>query len=78
MHIHGANTNSSATNLHASGNDVRAVAAQRAAEVRKRLLKSGQSVEAELSPDQVSMVRQWLNNRSGQDKNDDHDSSGPE
>jgi hypothetical protein len=76
MHIHGANTNSSAINLHSSGNDMRAVAAQRAAEVRKRLLKNGQSVESELSPDQVSMVRQWLSNRSGQGKNDDRNASG--
>jgi hypothetical protein len=75
MHIHGANPNSYASNLHSSGSDVRAIAAQRAAEARKRLLKSGQSVEAELSPDQVSMVRQWLGNRSGQD-NTDRDSSG--
>jgi hypothetical protein len=62
--------------LHSSGNDVRAIAAQRAAEVRKGLLKSGQSVEAELSPDQVSMVKQWLSNRSGQGKDGDRDSSG--
>jgi hypothetical protein len=56
---------------------VRAIAAQRAADVRKRLLKSGQNVEVELSPDQLLMIRQWLGNRQGQGQTDDRDSSGP-
>ncbi|MGO9939377.1 MAG: hypothetical protein ACLPH3_17050 [Terracidiphilus sp.] len=76
MHIHGVNANNYAANLQSPANDVRAIAAQRAAEARKRLLKSGQNVEAELSPDQVLMVRHWLGNRSGQGKNDDRDSAG--
>jgi hypothetical protein len=77
MHIHGANANNCAANLHSAANDVRAIAAQRAADVRKRLLKSGQNVEVELSPDQLLMIRQWLGNRQGQGQTDDRDSSGP-
>jgi hypothetical protein len=65
MHIHGSNANNYAANLYSAGNDVRAIAAQRAAEVRKRLLKSGQIVEAELSPERVRMIRQWLADRNG-------------
>jgi hypothetical protein len=77
MHIHGSNANNCAANLHSAANDVRAIAAQRAADVRKRLLKSGQNVEVELSPDQLLMIRQWLGNRQGQGQTDDRDSSGP-
>jgi len=66
MHIHGLNANNQAANLQSPTNDVRAIAAQRASEVRKRLLQNGQIVEAELSPDRVRMIRQWLDNRNGQ------------
>jgi hypothetical protein len=76
MHIHGSNANNYAANLHSAATDVRAIAAERAAEVRKRLLKSGQIVEAELSPDRIRMIRQWLASRNGQGQTDDHDSSG--
>jgi hypothetical protein len=73
MHIHGANANNCAANWHSATNDARAIAAQRAAEVRKRLWKSGQNIEVELRPEQDLMVRQWLGNRHGQ--TDDRDSS---
>jgi len=76
MHIHGSNANNYAANLHSAATDVRAIAAERAAEVRKRLLKSGQIVEAELSPDRIRMIRQWLASRNGQGQTDDRDSSG--
>jgi hypothetical protein len=75
MHIHGANANTNGANLHSAGDDVRAIAAQRASEVRKRLLKSGQIVEAQLSPDQLLLVRQWLANRNGQGQADNRDPS---
>ena len=47
MHIHGVNASSYTTNLHSSANATRAMEAQRAAETRKRLLKSAQSVDGE-------------------------------
>jgi hypothetical protein len=43
---------------------------------RKRLLKSGQNVEVELSPDQLLMIRQRLASRNGQGQTDDRNSSG--
>lgn len=76
MHIHGSNANNYAASLHSAGNDVRAIAAQRASEVRKRLLKSGQIGEAELSPDRLLMIRRWLGNRQGQGQTDDRGSHG--
>jgi hypothetical protein len=76
MHIHGLNANNDPVNLHSAANDVRAIAAQRAAEVRKRLLKSGQIVEAELSPAQRLRIRQWLASRNGQGEGDECDAGG--
>jgi hypothetical protein len=75
MHIHGANANNYAASLRSAANDVRTIAAQRASEVRKRLLKSGQNVEVELSPEQDLMIRQWLGNRHGRSQTDDRDST---
>ncbi len=71
MHIHGTNANNYPASLHSAANDVRSIAAQRASEVRKRLLKSGQNIEVDLSPEQDLMIRQWLNNRHGQGQTDD-------
>ncbi len=44
----------------------RAAAAQRAAEVRKRLLKSLQSIESDADPDATLLIGQWLDSRHSQ------------
>jgi hypothetical protein len=65
MHIHGhlMNLQVTGTSFAAAEN---AAARQRAADVRRKLLKSAQSVEGELSPEAGLMVGQWLDSRHSQ------------
>lgn len=65
MHIHPAAIGQHPINISAAGND-RAAAAQRAAEVRKRLLKSAQSIESDTDPDATLLIGQWLDSRHSQ------------
>jgi hypothetical protein len=65
MHIHPAAIGQHAINISAAGND-RSAAAQRAAEVRKRFLKSAQSIESGADPDATLLVGQWLDSRHSQ------------
>jgi hypothetical protein len=62
MHIHPAAVGFHSINTYAAGND-RSAAAQRAAEVRKRLLKSAQSIESDTDADATLLVGQWLDSR---------------
>jgi hypothetical protein len=66
MHIHGAAMNSYAANLYSAANAETAAAAQRAAEVRKRLLKSAQSIDTESSPEEAFMIGEWTDSRYSQ------------
>ena len=83
MHIHGVNASSYTTNLHSSANATRAMEAQRAAETRKRLLKSAQSVDGESNLEESRMIGRWLGTAQNQGRGhgqserlDDADSSG--
>jgi hypothetical protein len=55
-----------AANFYSTGQGARAAAAQRAAEVRKKLLKSAQSVEGEATPEETQLIGQWLDSRHSQ------------
>jgi hypothetical protein len=70
MHIHGNSMNINATNFYSVGNGERSAATQRAAEVRKKLLKNAASVEASLeagaSPEESLLIGQWLDSRHSQ------------
>ena len=71
MHIHGNMMNVQGANLYNAGLQEQAAAAARAAEVRKRLLKSAQSLEGEATPEET-LVGHWLDEQS------DHGSNGEE
>jgi hypothetical protein len=71
MHIHGAALNPYAANLYSAANAESAAAAQRAAEVRKRLLKSAQSIDTEASPEETFLIGQWTDSRHSQVQSDD-------
>jgi hypothetical protein len=58
--------NINAANFYSVGNGERAAAAQRAAEVRKKLLKSASSLEGEASPEESLLIGQWLDSRHSQ------------
>ena len=66
MHVHPAAVGLHSINTYAAGNDHSAAAAQRAAEVRKRLLKSAASVDADTDPNATLLVGQWLDSRHSQ------------
>lgn len=46
MHIHGTSPQNYAVNLYAAGNDPRSIAAQRAEDTRKKLLKAGHAANS--------------------------------
>jgi len=60
MHIHGNSMNLQAANFYPAGLQSRAAAAERAAEVRKRLLKSAANTEDSADPDATLLVGHWL------------------
>ena len=59
MHIHATQMNINAINPYSAAAD-RAVAAQRAADLRKKLLKNVANLEASSSPEEARMIGQWL------------------
>jgi hypothetical protein len=67
MHIHPAAIGMHNINTYGPDNE-RAAAAQRAAEVRKRLLKTAQTTEGEATtdPDATLLASQWLDSRHSQ------------
>jgi hypothetical protein len=66
MHIHGMQMNFNQASLQSQATAEKAAAAQRAAEVRKKLLRSAGSVDNELNPDESFMVGRWLDEGSYQ------------
>jgi hypothetical protein len=67
MHIHPAAMGLHATSSYGLANE-RAANAQRAADVRKKLLKAGQAGDLEVNadPDAALMMGQWLDSRHSQ------------
>ena len=70
MHIHGNSMNVNAANSYSVGNGEKSAAAQRAAEVRKRLLKSAAGVDNTASPEETLMIGHWLDSRHSQMEGD--------
>jgi hypothetical protein len=75
MHIHGNQMNLNAINPYSAAAE-RAVASQRAAAVRKKLMKSAGDIEGVLSPDEHFMVGQWMGQRYGQSFTEDEFHAG--
>jgi len=55
-----------AANFYGAAQGERAAAAQRAAEVRKRLLKSGSEIEGAATPEESLLIGQWMDSRHSQ------------
>jgi len=66
MHIHGNPMQSSGASLYSALAADKAVAARRAAEARKKLMKSGLDMDDELNPEVDFMVGRWLEGDSRQ------------
>ena len=65
MHIHPSAIGLHPINTYAVGNE-RAAAAERATEVRKRLLKAAQGAERRRIPGESLLIGQWLDSRHSQ------------
>lgn len=68
MHIQRSQMNSNAVNPYAAAAE-KAVAAQRAADVRKKLIKSARAPEGPASPEEAFMVGRWMDSRYSQSQN---------
>jgi len=69
MHIHGNQMNLNAVNPYCAAAE-KAAAAQRAADVRKKLMKSASDIEGIASPDEAFMVGHWIDPRQSQPQTD--------
>ncbi|MDR3772110.1 MAG: hypothetical protein P4L26_02115 [Terracidiphilus sp.] len=65
MHIHGNQMNLNAVNPWSAAAE-KAAAAQRAGDVRKKLVKSAIDIEGAANPDQAFMMGNWMNSGQGQ------------
>ena len=59
MHIHGNSMNLNAVDVHAAAAAEKAASMQRAAEVRKKLMRGGLEMDGELNPETGFMVERW-------------------
>ncbi len=71
MHIHGNHMNVNAANFYSVGNGERSAAAQRAADVRKKLLKGAQSIDAAADPEENLLIGHWLDSANQQSQSED-------
>jgi hypothetical protein len=65
MHVHPAAVGLHPINTYALANE-RAAAAERAAEVRRRLRQSAPAIDTESDPDATLLIGQWLDSRHSQ------------
>jgi hypothetical protein len=66
MRIHGNSMNLQPVNLYSAAEIATTAAARRAAEARKRLLKSAHSASSDPELDAIPFVGQWLDSRHSQ------------
>ena len=62
MHIHASQINMNPVNPYSAAAE-KAIAAQRAANIRKKLMKSASDIEGVSSPDEAYMIGQWMDSR---------------
>jgi hypothetical protein len=66
MHIHGNSISVNAASLYSPAQGETSAAAQRAAEVRKKLQKSAAGLEIGATPEETLLIGQWLDGRHSQ------------
>ena len=66
MHIHGNSMAVNAANFYSATQEERAAAAQRAASVRKKLIRSASELEGMASPEETLLIGQWMDSRHSQ------------
>jgi hypothetical protein len=77
MHIHGNSMAVNAANFYSASQEERAAAARRAADVRRKLMKSASDIEGIAGPDEAFMISHWMDARhsQAQSENPDHSSA---
>lgn len=71
MHIHGHPMSVNPADFYAAGQGQRTVETQKAAEIRKKLLKSASQLDGAASPEETLMINRWLDGRDGQRQGED-------
>ena len=71
MHIHGAAMNNYAIGFNSAKQTDKTAAAQRAAETRRKLLKSAQSIDGSMDSTEGLLIGQWLDSRHSQVQSED-------
>jgi hypothetical protein len=66
MHIHGNSMTINAANFYSATQEERAAAAQRAASVRKKLIRNASELEGAATPEETLMIGQWMDSRHSQ------------
>ncbi len=71
MHVHGNLMSPNVTSLYAAAAAEKAAAAQRAADVRKKLMEGPKNIDSELNPEEI-LIRQWSEANSRKRQGQDH------
>ncbi len=71
MHIHGNSMAVNPADFYSAAQGERAAAAQRAADVRKRLLKRASEIEGAATPEESLLIGQWIDSRHSQVQSED-------
>lgn len=71
MHIHGNSMSINAANFYSAAQKEKTAAAQRAADVRKKLLKGASKIEGARTPEGSMLIGQWMDSRHSQVQNQD-------
>jgi hypothetical protein len=71
MHIHGNLMNSNLASLYSADAAEKAASAQRAADVRKKLLESTPNIDGELNPEEI-LIRQWSQENAHKRRGEEH------
>ena len=66
MHIHASQMDPNAASLYSAASAEKAAATQRAADVRRKLMKSASDIEGVAGPEEAFMIGQWMDARHSQ------------
>ena len=78
MHIHGNPMAVNAANFYSTAQNREAIAAGRAAEVRKKLLKGAGEIEEAASPEESLLIGKWMDAQQGHARSEDQYHGGAE
>lgn len=78
MHVHGNSMAINAANFYSAAQNREAIAAERAAAVRKKLLKSAAEIEETATPEESLMIGKWMDAQQGRAQSEDQYHAGAE